>query len=118
MSKKKKKNFKNRSGVVYSTDPDFEYNESGMEEEDTLPPSEQNLIVKIDRKGRGGKTATLIEGFVGAEDDLKALAKQLKNKCGTGGSAKDGIILIQGEVREKVVQELEKAGYRAKKSGG
>lgn len=118
MSKKKKKNFKNRSGVVYSTDPDFEYEEGGMEDEETLPPSEQNLIVKIDRKGRGGKTATLVEGFVGAEEDLKSLAKQLKNKCGTGGSAKDGVILIQGEVRDKVMQELEKSGYRAKKSGG
>ena len=114
-----KKNKKNRRGVVFSTNPDFEFQHEEDENIETLSPSQQNLRVLIDRKKRRGKEVTLVIGFEGANEDLKDLGKMLKSKCGVGGSVKDGEILIQGNQREKVVQLLLKAGYtRTKKSGG
>ncbi len=113
------KNKKNRKGVVYSTNPDFEYNYKEEQEADALPPQQQNLRVMIDRKQRKGKEVTLITGYVGPEEDLKDLGKLLKTKCGVGGSIKDGEILIQGNQRDKVVEILLKEGYsQTKKSGG
>ena len=112
MSKKKRVN------VVYSTNPDFDYEIEG-EDLDTLPENEQELKVFIDRKQRKGKSVTLITGFVGNEDDLKDLSKQLKSKCGVGGSTKDGEILIQGEHKDKVYDLLINMGYlKTKKAGG
>lgn len=113
-----KKGKKDKINVVYSTNPDFQYDFDEEVEEETLPNNEQLLYVSIDRKGRGGKEVTLIEGFVGAEDDLKDLGKFLKSKCGVGGAVKDGEILIQGNVRDKVLQLLEKEGYKTKRKGG
>lgn len=118
MSKKKKNNFKNREGVVYSTNPDFNYFENMPGLQATLPNEQQNLTVRLDRKQRGGKVVTLVEGFVGSSDDLKDLAKMLKSKCGVGGSQKDGEIIIQGDFKEKVYQMLLENNYKAKKSGG
>ncbi|MCS7018418.1 MAG: translation initiation factor [Cytophagales bacterium] len=111
------KSYKNRSGVVFSTNPDFVYEEHVPQQPETLAPAQQNLRVIIDRK-RAGKTATLIEGFVGKTADLEALGKQLKTQCGTGGSVKDGIIIIQGDWREKICEWLLKQGYKVKKVGG
>ena len=108
--------WKDRLGVVFSTDPDFQYTTAAQEEPDTLEPARQNLRVGIDRKGRAGKTATLVTGFVGKSDDLGELARTLKVKCGVGGSAKDGEIVIQGDLRDKVVDILVKLGYKAKRS--
>lgn len=110
--------WKDRLNVVYSTNPDFRYETDDEPEAETLEPSKQNLKVCIDRKQRAGKSVTLVQGFVGTEDDLKELAKMLKNKCGVGGSAKDGEILIQGEFKQKVYDLLVQAGYKAKMSGG
>lgn len=107
--------WKSRLGVVFSTNPDFQYNTVGEEEAETLEPSKQKLIVKIDRKGRAGKQVTLVTGFVGKEDDLKELGKMLKTKCGVGGSVKDGEIVIQGDFRDRVAQLLKDAGYNAKR---
>lgn len=113
------KNWKNRKGVVYSTHRDYEYDyNDDEEEEETLNPAGQDLRVWLDKKGRGGKQVTLIKGFVGKDSDLKDLAKLLKSKCGTGGSAKDGEVLIQGDFRDKVVSILQDKGYRVKKAGG
>lgn len=102
--------------MVFSTNEDYEWDAS--EEEDTLVPSEQQLIAKIEKKGRGGKTVSIVEGFVGNQDDLKNLAKELKNKCGTGGSVKDGQIIIQGNVRDKIMEYLKQKGYQVKRVGG
>ncbi|MEM9298256.1 MAG: translation initiation factor [Bacteroidota bacterium] len=108
----KKNNWKNREGVVYSTNPDFEYNHFAAALQDTVAPSSQSLRVELDKKVRGGKQVTLITGFVGKPEDLKELGKLLKSKCGVGGSAKDGEILIQGDFRNKVSEILTKEGYR------
>ena len=94
---------KERINVVYSTNPNYQYEYNQEEEQETLAPEKQNLRVTLDSKQRKGKTVTLVQGFVGTEEDLKELAKLLKNKCGVGGSVKDGEIIIQGEVKEKVL---------------
>ncbi|MDD4821096.1 MAG: translation initiation factor [Bacteroidales bacterium] len=104
--------WKNRLNVVYSTNPDFKYQEENEPEEvETVAPGKQMLRVLLDKKNRSGKSVTLITGFVGSEEDLKALGKQLKTKCGVGGTVKDGEILIQGEFREKIVSILVEMGY-------
>lgn len=108
---------KNRVNVVYSTNPDYEYNFDN-EEIETLPENRQELKVMIDRKQRKGKSVTLVKGFVGNEDDLKELAKNLKSKCGVGGSVKDGEILIQGEFKSKVYDLLLNLGYNQTKQVG
>lgn len=107
--------WKDRLGVVYSTNPDFKYETPVEEEVQTLPAAQQKLIVTIDRRARAGKQVTLVSGFVGKEEDLAALAKTLKTKCGVGGSAKDGEILIQGDWRDRVVALLKGLGYNAKR---
>ena len=109
--------WKERLGMVYSTDPDYQYTTREEEETPTLPPSQQNLRIWLDRKHRAGKTATIVRGFVGTDDDLAALARMLKSKCGVGGSAKDGEIIIQGDHRDRAVDILTAAGYRCKKAG-
>lgn len=113
----KKNDWKKRDGVVYSTSESFEYNYQQDEEAATLPPQQQNLKVMLDKSGRAGKQVTLVTGFVGTGADLETLTKLLKTKCGVGGSMKDGEILIQGDVRDKVVLILNKEGYKAKRSG-
>jgi translation initiation factor 1 len=114
MGKSKKK----RVDVVYSTNPDFGYDFDEDEEQDTLAPNQQKLYVSIDRKQRKGKEVTLIEGFVGTDEDLKELGKLLKSKCGVGGTAKDGEIMVQGAFKDKVADILTKEGYSVKKKGG
>ena len=109
--------WKERLGMVYSTTPNFEYTTTQEEEPTTLPPQQQNLRVWLDRKHRGGKTVTLVKGFVGTDDDLTELGRMLKSKCGVGGSAKDGEIIIQGDHRDRVVDLLTQAGYKCKKAG-
>ncbi len=105
---------KNRIGVVYSTNPDFEYTEQPSGDQDTLSNTQQKLKVTLDNKMRKGKTVTLISGFIGKPEDLETLCKTLKTKCGTGGSCKDGMILIQGNLRERVIAILTSEGYKAK----
>ena len=107
--------WKKRLGVVFSTNPDFTYEEETEQEPATLAPEKQNLIVSIDRKGRGGKQVTLVTGFVGTADDLSELGRTLKVKCGVGGSAKDGEITIQGDFRDRVTALLKEMGYKAKR---
>ena len=109
--------WKQRLGMVYSTNPDFEYKTDEVAEAETLAPERQDLRVWLDRKHRGGKTVTLVKGFVGSEADLAELGRMLKSKCGVGGSAKDGEIIIQGDHRDRVVELLLKAGYKCKKAG-
>ena len=115
---KKKNDWKNRDGVVYSTESNFDYTLDGNDSNDTLPANRQHLKIQLDKKSRGGKQVTLITGFIGTEDDLKDLAKTLKSKCGVGGSAKDAEILIQGDFRDKVMDILNKEGYNTKRVGG
>ncbi|MFP4023579.1 MAG: translation initiation factor [Thiohalospira sp.] len=112
-----KNNKKSRKNIVYSTNPDFEYEYSNVDEQqETLPPNQQNLKIYLDNKAKKrGKQATLINGFIGTEEDLKDLAKMLKTKCAVGGSVKNGEILIQGDFREKITQILTQEGYKAKK---
>lgn len=102
---------KNRVGVVYSTNPDYAYEDDSVEEVETLPKNQQKLRLAMERAGRGGKTVTIVRGFVGTEADLNALCKLLKQKCGVGGSAKDGEIIIQGDHRQRLVEILKKEGY-------
>lgn len=109
--------WKSRLGMVYSTNPEFNYQTDRSGEANTLPPARQDLRVWLDRKQRGGKVVTLIKGFVGSEEDLAALARLLKTKCGVGGGAKEGEIVIQGDHRDRVVEILTQSGYRCKKSG-
>ena len=102
---------KKRIGVVYSTNPDYEYSDDSQEESDTLPKNQQKLRLNMERAGRGGKTVTLVKGFVGSDKDINALCKLLKQKCGVGGSVKDGEIIIQGDHRQRLVEILKKEGY-------
>jgi translation initiation factor 1 len=111
-----KKNRKSRVDIVYSTNPDFQYQHDEEQEQETLEPPKQKLKVYLDTKAKKkGKQATLVSGFVGTEDDLKNIGKLLKTKCAVGGSVKDGDILIQGDFRDKIVQILISEGYNAKK---
>ena len=108
--------WKSRLGVVYSTNPDFQYETvQDAPQAETLPPGRQRLVVRIDRRQRAGKQVTLVEGFVGSQADLADLAKTLKTECGVGGTAKDGEITIQGDLRDKVVSLLTGMGYNAKR---
>lgn len=113
----KRNKWKGREGVVYSTEDNFDYSYEDVHEEETLPSHEQSLYVQLDKKARGGKQVTLVTGFVGVENDLKELGKALKSKCGVGGSAKDGEILIQGDHRDKIVSILDGMGYGVKRRG-
>ena len=109
---------KNRMNVVYSTNPNFSFEEEEVRNVDTLSSDQQKLYVSIDRKNRGGKEVTLVEGFIGSDEDLKDLGKLLKTKCGVGGSAKDGEIIVQGNFRDKVMTELIKLKYKVVRKGG
>ena len=107
-----KKNKPDKNGFVFSTDPSFRFEEEHQPAEETLPPAQQKLKIRFETKNRGGKAVTLVQGFEGKEEDLEVLGKQLKNFCGTGGSVKDGEIIIQGDQREKVMQFLVKNGFK------
>lgn len=111
----KKNSWKNREGIVYSTNEDFAYTHQTNQEAKTLVPAKQNLRVLMDNTGRAGKQVTLVTGFIGTTADLETLTKLLKTKCGVGGSAKEGEILIQGDARDKIMAILTKEGYRARK---
>lgn len=110
-----KKNKPDSQGFVYSTDPNFKFEEQPEEVQETLVQDRQKLKVRLDTKQRAGKAVTLVENFIGQEEDLEDLGKKLKNFCGTGGSVKDGEIIIQGDQREKVLQWLIKNGYKNSK---
>ena len=114
----KTNDWKDRLNVVYSTNPSFGYEKAEDEETNTLPPSQQKLRVQLDRKNRGGKTVTLITGFIGTDEDLKEVGKLLKTKCGVGGAAKEGEIIIQGDFKLKIVEILKKEGFGQTKSVG
>jgi len=103
--------WKDRLNVVYSTNPDFKYEKEDEQEEETLPKEKQALRISLDKRNRKGKAVTLITGFIGAVEDLESLGKMLKVKCGVGGSAKDGEIIIQGDFRNKILELLQKEGY-------
>ena len=115
MGKKNKK--KDISGVVYSTNQNYDYSYDDEQEEETLPPNEQDLRIVLDRK-KGGKVVTAIIDFIGSKEVLKTLGKELKTYCGVGGTVKNGEILIQGDFRDKILALLLKKGYKAKKKGG
>lgn len=102
---------KKRVGTVYSTNPDFQYEAEGEKEHDTLPKNQQKLRISMERAGRGGKTVTLVRGFVGSDDDREALCKLLKQKCGVGGSVKEDEIIIQGDHRQRLLELLKREGY-------
>ena len=118
MKNRNKKKWKQHDGIVYSTDPEFQYEYGATEKEETLLPSQQLLYIALDRKQRKGKTVTLVSGFVGLQVDRNELGRILKSKCGTGGSVKEDYILIQGDFRDKIIQVLNDMGYKTKKSGG
>lgn len=107
----KSNDWKDRLNVVYSTNPDFNYECIEEEEAETLPKNQQKLRISMEKKGRGGKTVTLIKGFIGSEEDLKDLSKWLKTKCGVGGSAKEGEIIIQGDFKQRIIELLKVEGY-------
>lgn len=107
-----KKNKADKGGFVYSTDPSFHFEQEAREEQETLAPEQQKLRILLDTKQRAGKAVTLVSGFVGKDEDLEELGKKVKQFCGTGGSVKDGEIIIQGDQREKVRQFLQKLKYR------
>ena len=113
-----KKNKSDKHGFVYSTDPNFQFQNDEENAVETLPPPQQKLKIRLETKHRGGKAVTLVEGFVGTEEDLQDLGKKLKNFCGTGGSAKDNEIIVQGDQRDKVLQWLQKNGYKNAKRVG
>jgi translation initiation factor 1 len=109
-----KKNKPDPQGYVYSTDPDFKF--GGPEnQEETLLPNKQRLMIRLDSRHRAGKSVTLVEGFIGKEEDLQELGKKLKTYCGTGGSAKEGEIIIQGDQRDRVLKWLLQSGYASSK---
>lgn len=110
--------WKSRLGMVYSTDPDFRYTTDEVEEPETLPPDKQTLRVWLDRKQRAGRVVTLVRGFRGTAADLEALGRMLKQRCGVGGSVKEGEIIVQGDHRDRIVEILLRAGYGCKKAGG
>jgi translation initiation factor 1 len=111
-----KKNKPDNNGFVFSTDPNFRFEEDEKADQPTLPPAQQLLKVRLDTKQRKGKAVTLVQGFVGMADDLEELGKKLKNFCGTGGAVKDWEAIVQGDQRDKVLQWLQKNGYtKAKK---
>lgn len=112
----KSNDWKKRDGVVYSTSSDFQFTYSQPENATTLPPAQQNLKVLLDKSMRAGKHVTLVTGFVGSGEDLDKLGKMLKSKCGVGGSVKKGEVIIQGDHRDKILQLLQKEGYKAKRS--
>ncbi len=114
----KNTDWKDRLNVVYSTNPNFKYETTEEPEATTLPPQQQKLRVSLDRKNRGGKTVTLVTGFIGTEDDLKALGKLLKGSCGVGGTAKDGEIIIQGDFKQRILDLLKAKGYSQTKPVG
>ena len=107
----KNNDWKDRLNIVYSTNPDFGYETDETSEEETLDKKQQKLRVAMEKKGRGGKTVTLIRGFVGSESDLKDLGKLVKTKCGVGGSVKDGEIIVQGDFKQRVIDLLKAEGY-------
>ena len=106
-----KKNKSDKNGFVFSTDPNFRFEQEDVPVYETLIPKQQKLKIRLDTKHRGGKAVTLVEGFTGKEEDLEDLGKKLKNYCGTGGSVKDGLIIIQGDQRDKILQWLQKNQY-------
>lgn len=114
----KSNDWKERLNVVYSTNPDYRYETDDDEYAETIEPAKQNLRVQLDKKNRGGKVVTLVTGFIGTEDELKELGKLLKTKCGVGGSAKDGEIIVQGDFKQKVLELLKKEGYTKTKPVG
>ena len=115
--KPKKNSLSDLGGIMYSTNPEFEYEE---EVDDTFTPKNQlqDLRVMLDKRNRGGKAVTLVTGFKGKADDLAVLGKMLKTKCGVGGAVKDWEIIIQGDLRDKILLILQKEGYKVKKAGG
>lgn len=110
--------WKKRLGTVYSTNPDFQYDNGEEEKQESLEPGQQQLYVSLDKKNRKGKKVTLIEGFQGKAEDMKSLARELKSSCGVGGSVGESGILIQGDFRERVISLLQEKGFKVKRKGG
>jgi len=114
---KNKDDWKERLGVVYSTNQNFDYDVDKGDEQKTLPPKQQNLKVMLDKRNRKGKAVTLVTNFIGQKSDLKELGRNLKSKCGVGGSVKNSQIIIQGDFRDRIMELLKTEGYKVKKSG-